>query len=79
MCVAVKFIYIQSIYYDMIKSNKEENRKEGRELHFIKKIPYNCNEMVEAIGIVAARYLWFEEEATRSFFPRLQTRKVINK
>ena len=63
----------------MIESNREKNRKEGRELHFIKKIPYDSTEMVDVIGIAAARYLWFEEEATRSFFPRLQTRKVINK
>ena len=63
----------------MIKrSDKEENRKVGRELHFFKKIPYNCNEMVEAIGIDAARYLWFEEEATRSFFPRLQGKVITN-
>jgi len=63
----------------MIKTcDKMGMRKVGRELHFIKKIPYNCNEMVEAIGRGAAQYLWFEEDATRSFFPRLQG-KVVSK
>ena len=65
------------IYVNKTKrSDKMEMRKVGRELHFIKGIHYNCNEMDDVIGLDEAQYLWFEEEATRSFFPRIQTEKA---
>ena len=51
----------------MIKSNKEENRKEGMRLHLLKGIGYTSDLMIKAVGLDAARYLWFDEEASKVF------------
>jgi len=50
----------------MIKS-KEENRNEGMRLHLLKGIGYTSDLMIKAVGIDAARYLWFDEEASKVF------------